>query len=163
VDENALIFRTPWNAFPDITVQTTVAKLKAHPDYDAAKSGDQDAALRVIDQLFKPGKLTDSCDLIVPVLQLDQGKQNMLAVAYALRLGRELGAEVFLGICQSNQVSHTGADAVTGDHSQLVAGKIEPPELGESADSFGQRAQLVAGKIEQLEPGKLANRLGQRV
>ncbi len=26
---------------------------------------------------------------------------------------KEIGAEVFLGICQSNQVSHTGADAVT--------------------------------------------------
>jgi len=103
-----VIFRSPWNGFPDVAVQTTVAKLKSHPDYDAAKHGDQDAALRVIAQVFKPGKVTDSCDLIVPVLQLDQGKQNMLAIAYALRLGRELGAEVFLGICQSNQVSHTG-------------------------------------------------------
>jgi hypothetical protein len=91
VDENALIFRTPWNAFPDITVQTTVGKLKSHPDYHAAKAGDQDAALRVIDQVFKPGKLTDSCDLIVPVLQLDAGRQNMLAVAYALRLGQASG------------------------------------------------------------------------
>ena len=108
-----MIFRTPWNAFPDVAVQTTVGKLKSHPDYDAAKAGDQDAALRVIDRVFKPGKVTDSCDLIVPVLQLDQGKQNMLAVAYALRLSRELGAEVFLGISQSNQVSHTGADAIT--------------------------------------------------
>jgi len=106
-------FPYSWNAFPDITVQTTVAKLKAHPDYDAAESGDQDAALRVIDQLFKPGKLTDSCDFIVPVLQLDAGKQNMLAVAYAVRLAKEIGGEVFLRICQSNQVSHTGADAVT--------------------------------------------------
>ncbi len=52
-------------------------------------------------------------DFIVPVLQLDAGKQNMLAVAYAVRLAKEIGAEVFLGICQSNQVSHTGADAVT--------------------------------------------------
>jgi hypothetical protein len=86
---------------------------KSHPDYDAAKVGDQDAALRVIAQVFKPGKVTDSCDLIVPVLQLDAGRQNMLSIAYALRLGRELGAEVFLGICQSNQVSHTGADAIT--------------------------------------------------
>jgi predicted amidophosphoribosyltransferase len=108
-----VIFCSPWNGFPDVAVQTTVGKLKSHPDYDAAKSGDQDAALGIIDQVFKPGKLTDSCDLIVPVLQLDQGKQNMLAIAYALRLGRELGAEVFLGICQSNQVSHTGADAIT--------------------------------------------------
>ena len=47
------------------------------------------------------------------MLQLDAGKQNMLAVAYAVRLAKEIGAEVFLGICQSNQVSHTGADAVT--------------------------------------------------
>ena len=87
-----MIFRTPWNAFPDITVQTTVAKLKSHPDHGAAKSGDQDAALRLIGELFKPGKVTDACDLIVPVLQLDQGKQNMLAIAYALRLGRELAS-----------------------------------------------------------------------
>jgi hypothetical protein len=108
-----VIFRSPWNGFPDVAVQTTVAKLKSHPDYDAAKHGDQDAALRVIAQVFKPGKVTDSCDLIVPVLQLDQGKQNMLAVAYAVRLAKEIGAEVFLGICQSNQVSHTGADAIT--------------------------------------------------
>ena len=49
----------------------------------------------------------------MPVLQLDAGKQNMLAVAYAVRLAKEIGAQVFLGICQSNQVSHTGADAVT--------------------------------------------------
>ena len=54
-------------------------------------------------------KVTDPCDLIVPVLQLDRGKQNMLAVAYAVRLAKEIGAEVFLGIRQSNQVSHTGA------------------------------------------------------
>ena len=53
MDENALIFRTSWNAFPDITVQTTVAKLESLSSYDDAKSGDQDAALRVIDQIFK--------------------------------------------------------------------------------------------------------------
>jgi len=35
------------------TVQTTVAKLESLSSYDDAKSGDQDAALRVIDQIFK--------------------------------------------------------------------------------------------------------------
>ena len=34
-----MIFRTPWNAFPDVAVQTTVAKVKSHPDYDAARLG----------------------------------------------------------------------------------------------------------------------------
>jgi hypothetical protein len=152
VDENALIFRTPWNAFPDITVQTTVGKLKSHPDYHAAKAGDQDAALRVIDQVFKPGKLTDSCDLIVPVLQLDQGKQNMLAVAYALRLGRELGAEVFLGICQSNQVSHTGADAITRILGQpTFVGQIAPGRrvvIVDDVATFGSTLANLRGWIE---------------
>ena len=63
----------------------------------------------------------------MPLLQLDQGKQNMLAVAYVLRLGRELGTEVFLGICQSNQVSHTGADAITRILGQpTFVGEIAP-------------------------------------
>jgi hypothetical protein len=86
-----LIFRTPWNGFPDVTVQTTVPKLKAHPDYAAAKSGNPDAAIRVTNELFKPGKVRDPCDLVVPVLQLDREKQNMLAVAYAVQLAQEKG------------------------------------------------------------------------
>jgi hypothetical protein len=147
-----VIFRSPWNGFPDVAVQTTVAKLKAHPDYDAAKHGDQDAALRVIAQIFKPGKVTDSCDLIVPVLQLDAGKQNMLAIAYALRLGRELGAEVFLGICQSNQVSHTGADAITRILGQpTFLGQIPPGRrvvIVDDVATFGSTLANLRGWIE---------------
>ena len=147
-----MIFRSPWNGFPDVAVQTTVAKLKSHPDYDAAKLGDQDAALRVIAQVFKPGKVTDSCDLIVPVLQLDAGKQNMLAIAYALRLGRELGAEVFLAICQSNQVSHTGADATTRILGQpTFVGQIAPGRrvlIVDDVATFGSTLANLRGWIE---------------
>ena len=147
-----MIFRSPWNAFRDIAVQTTVAKLKSHPDYAAAKSGDQDAALRVIEQIFKPGKVTDPSDLIVPVLQLDAGRQNMLAVAYALRLGRELGAEVFLGICQSNQVSHTGADAITRILGQpTFLGQIAPGRrvvIVDDVATFGSTLANLRGWIE---------------
>ena len=152
MDENALIFRSAWDAFPDIAIQTTVAKLKAHPDYDVAKSGDQDAALRVIAQVFKPGKITGSCDLIVPVLQLDQGKQNMLAIAYALRLGREIGAEVLLGICQSNQVSHTRADAITRILGQpTFLGHIAPGRrvvIVDDVATFGSTLANLRGWIE---------------
>jgi hypothetical protein len=49
------------------------------------------------------------------VLQLDQGKQNMLGVAYALRLGREIGGEVFLGICQSGLYAQTLENSVKVD------------------------------------------------
>jgi hypothetical protein len=147
-----VIFRSPWNGFPDVAVQTTVPKLKSHPDYDAAKHGDQDAALRVIAQVFKPGKVTDSCDLIVPVLQLDAGKQNMLAIAYALRLGRELGAEVFLAVCQSNQVSHTGADATTRILGQpTFVGQIAPGRrvvIVDDVATFGSTLANLRGWIE---------------
>jgi hypothetical protein len=147
-----VIFRSPWNGFPDVAVQTNVPKLKSHPDYDAAKHGDQDAALRVIVQVFKPGKVTDSCDLIVPVLQLDAGKQNMLAIAYALRLGRELGAEVFLAVCQSNQVSHTGADATTRILGQpAFVGQIAPGRrvvIVDDVATFGSTLANLRGWIE---------------
>ena len=112
----------------------------------------QDAALRVIAQVFKPGKVTDSCDLIVPVLQLDAGKQNMLAIAYALRLGRELGAEVFLAVCQSNQVSHTGADATTRILGQpTFVGQIEPGRrvvIVDDVATFGSTLANLRGWIE---------------
>ena len=86
------------------------------------------------------------------MLQLDAGKQNMLAIAYALRLGRELGAEVFLGICQSNQVSHTGADAVTRILGQpTFVGQIEPGRrvlIVDDVATFGSTLANLRGWIE---------------
>jgi hypothetical protein len=90
--------------------------------------------------------------LIVPVLQLDQDKQNMLAVAYALRLGRELGAEVFLGISQSNRVSHTEADAITRIWGQpTFVGQIEPGKrvvIVDDVATFGSTLANLRGWIE---------------
>jgi Phosphoribosyl transferase domain len=147
-----LIFRTPWDGFPDVTVQTTVPKLKAHPDYAAAKSGNPDAAIRVINQLFKPGKVTDPCDLVVPVLQLDREKQNMLAVAYAVQLAHEIGAELFLGVAQSNQVSHTGSSAITRILGQpTFAGTIPPGSrvlIVDDVATFGSTLANLRGWIE---------------
>ena len=109
----------------------------------------QDAALRVIDQLFKPGKLTDSCDLIVPVLQLDAGRQNMLAVP---AVGQRTSAKVFLGICQSNQVSHTGANATTRILGQpTFLGQIAPGRrvvIVDDVATFGSTLANLRGWIE---------------
>src|SRR6266481_1465148 len=91
-------------------------------------------------------------DFIVPVLQLDAGKQNMLAVAYAVRLAKEIGAQVFLGICQSNQVSHTGADAVTRILGQpTFVGQIAGGRrvlIVDDVASFGSTLANLRGWIE---------------
>ena len=76
----------------------------------------------------------------------------MLAVAYALRLGRELGAEVFLGICQSNQVSHTGADGITRTLGQpTFLGQIVPGRrvvIVDDVATFGSTLANLRGWIE---------------
>jgi hypothetical protein len=76
----------------------------------------------------------------------------MLAVAYALRLGRELGAEVFLGISQSNQVSHTGADATTRILGQpTFLGQIPPGRsvvIVDDVATFGSTLANLRGWIE---------------
>jgi hypothetical protein len=76
----------------------------------------------------------------------------MLAIAYALRLGRDLGAEVFLAICQSNQVSHTGADATTRILGQpTFVGQIAPGRrvvIVDDIATFGSTLANLRGWIE---------------
>jgi hypothetical protein len=76
----------------------------------------------------------------------------MLAIAYALRLGRELGAEVFLDISQSNQVSHTGADAITRILGQpTFLGQIAPGRrvvIVDNVATFGSTLANLRGWIE---------------
>src|SRR5438552_3092035 len=61
-----------WGDLPDAVVHTTIAKLKAHPDYAAAKAGAVRPALAVVQSLLKIGKLEELQNehpnaLLVPV------------------------------------------------------------------------------------------------
>jgi hypothetical protein len=56
------VYRSPWRDFPDVIVQTTIAKLKAHPDYPNAKAGNPEAGIRVVSDLLKPDKVTFQID-----------------------------------------------------------------------------------------------------
>jgi diguanylate cyclase (GGDEF)-like protein len=50
--------RSAWpDDFPNATTHTTLQKLKAHPDYAAAKAGDIEAAYRVVNDLVKRDKV----------------------------------------------------------------------------------------------------------
>jgi hypothetical protein len=120
------VYRSPWRDFPDVVVQTTIAKLKAHPDYPNAKAGDPESGIRVVSDLLKPGKVTFKIDAIVPVLQLDANKRNSIPISYAALLATELKVPVSANVLQINQVSHTGADAASRILGQpIFDGKIE--------------------------------------
>jgi hypothetical protein len=49
----AEIFRSAWNDFPDVLVQTTVTKLTTHPKYREAKQGDPTAAVEMLSPFIK--------------------------------------------------------------------------------------------------------------
>jgi hypothetical protein len=42
------IYRTPWNQFPDVIVQTTASKLKSLPEYENAKHFDAELGLGIL-------------------------------------------------------------------------------------------------------------------
>ena len=107
------IYRSPWEDFPDVVVQTTVARLQAQPSYRAAKQGDHEAAREALGPLIKPDKVPWGFDAVVPVAQLDRDHQNALPFVYAYALADHRGAAVLTAVKQDNVVSHTGADART--------------------------------------------------
>lgn len=120
------VYRAPWKDFPDVVVQTTIAKLKAHRDYANAKAGDPESGIRVVSDLLKPGKVKFKIDAIVPVLQFDANKRNWIPISYAALLSQELQVPVLGEVKQSNQVSHTGADAASRILGQpMFDGKVE--------------------------------------
>ena len=88
------VYRLPWGDFPDVIVQTTIAKLKAHPDYPNAKAGNPESGIRVVSDLLKPGKVTFKIDAIVPVLQFDANNRNSIPISYAALLAAELKVPV---------------------------------------------------------------------
>ena len=62
------IYRSPWEDFPDVVVQTTVARMQAQPGYGAAKRGDPEAAFEALRPLLKPEKVPWEFDAVIPVI-----------------------------------------------------------------------------------------------
>lgn len=123
------VLRVEWGAFPAVVVHSTIAKLKAHPAYAAAKAGDAFAALALVRGIVKPDKVPERVDYVVPVVQVDVGKFNAIPVAMARALARANGARIWLETVQTNAVGHTGA---SGLHRLLHQPEFggEPPPAG---------------------------------
>ncbi len=113
--------RTPWQAgFPPVLAQAEYVGLKGHPDYRAAKAGDDLAAGRVAADLIDaaPEQIAaikeivgDRRVIVVPVTAIEKSGRNKLPTAYAGELAERLGGTLDENIVQAAEVHHGGAGA----------------------------------------------------
>ena len=108
---------TSWGEyFPGVVNHTTSSVAKRHPDFYAAKHGDFDAAIRLVDALVKDEKVLEVArlhpDAHVAYIHHRQGDGiNMIPAAYAAKFAA-LGMTVEDDIIAVTNVSHTNASDV---------------------------------------------------
>jgi|GEM_PF-3430329 len=108
----------PWPAnFPKAYAQTHPGKVSNHPDHEAAKAGDVDAAIRLVNDLVKPERMEElgrrypGAKLVAVHAEEATGK-NAIPKTYAEALGSHTGLEVVTGIVQTNLTGHTKKNAL---------------------------------------------------
>lgn len=116
---NVWFSRRGWRAdFPDAVLGHRQGVAQAHPDYSAAKAGDDRAALRLARDLVTDeyvesirGALPEGArPTIVPVLAVEAAGNNRIPAMVAAVLGEKLGLPVSTGIVQARKVGRGGND-----------------------------------------------------
>lgn len=110
--------RTDWNNFPDIILMHSKSTISGHKHYQAAKGGDLDAAIELVNDylnveaLNQLKKMTASHQnvALLPVHAVEMSGRNKIPVAYSAWLGELMGIPVDYGIVQADRVGRTGAD-----------------------------------------------------
>ena len=121
--------------FPDVTTLAGYKEMKNHPDYEAAKTGDTDAAVRLIHSLMTEGANARIMEMaakhpdavLLGIHAIESGGKNEIPQALADYISELTGLETEQDILQSNIVSHTGA----GQNERLYnrakfEGEVEP-------------------------------------
>jgi hypothetical protein len=111
--------RSAWPAeFPEAIFAADIGKAKQHPDYEAAKAGDVDAALSVVESLVDDAAIEklrdaigDKAPIVVPVIAEEATGSNMIPMAYAKVVADSLGLESSIDIIQTVRANHTGSRA----------------------------------------------------
>lgn len=124
--------RFPLAAFPDVVIHAEETQVKRHPEYLAAKSGDIDAADRLVAALINPqavSQLRELCrgqlPLLVPVHALETMGVNEIPAALARALSNALSLTIWDEVAQINTVGHTGASGFHRlAHQALFSGVV---------------------------------------
>ena len=116
--------RAPWGNFPTVIRNGDLGSLSAEPEYAAAKAGDWQAALDIVDRLLSSDTvagvheaLAGAQPLVLPVLAQEASGRNKIPLAFANVLAHRLGLQVETGIGQRAVVGRTGS----GSDHRLVA------------------------------------------
>lgn len=109
--------RRPWGKFPDVLIHAGESRVKNHPAYPSAKSGDAGAALELVRDVFDseiPERLRILCSSSSPILVSAHAyeRQGVNAIPEVLAdvMAEKLDWPVDTGVVQTNVVAHTGAD-----------------------------------------------------
>ena len=151
-----LFSRDGWDEkFPDAVLAHPLNAARDHADYAAAKSGDNEAALRLARDLVTPDYVErvraqlpeGSKPVIVPVVAREASGNNRIPDAAAEVLAHRLGTTVDRSIVQSEKVARSNADAMGRLANQpTFEGTIEPGRqyvlLDDTLTQGGTLAQL---------------------
>ena len=101
------------DAFPAVVNHTSSGMARKHPDFHAAKHGDYEAALRLVDAFVKDSKIADIAQRyphahVVYNHKMQGGDINMIPAAYAAKFSA-IGMTVDHDIIAVTDVSHTNA------------------------------------------------------
>ncbi|MGY3892814.1 LPD38 domain-containing protein [Aeromonas enterica] len=110
--------RTPWKAgFPEVILHGRLADATSHPDYKAAKGGDDAAARRLVHDVLSPdaikqlkGLIGDRSAIALGVHAEEAVSRNAIPQAMADVLGSVLGIDVDVDVVQAAKVGRTAQD-----------------------------------------------------
>lgn len=119
--------RAAWGDFPDVLIHANESAVKKHPDYHAAKTGDADAAARLVSAFVRNNQVEAVARLLggrKPILTSVHAEEfggiNKIPEALADILSLRLGLDTDTDIIQANIVNHTGADGFSRLARQAV-------------------------------------------
>jgi hypothetical protein len=143
--------RSPWTGDEAVDIVATKAVTKAHPDYSAAKTGNSEAAARLVmdimdDEWIKrhAPKIIAESPILVGVHALEGMSVNMIGSAMDEWLSLQFDLPMDRDIVQINKVGHTGSSGWTRLANQaLFEGEVIPGAAYWLLDDFvGQGGTL---------------------
>ncbi len=162
-DDAVLYSRRGWSEeFPDTVLAHPLSFLNSHPDYVAAKAGDDAAALRVARDAITPEFMEQvralipkgSRPRIVPVLAIEGAGKNRIPLMAAEVLAQRLGLETDTRPVQAQKVGRTQSNALERIANQpTFAGKVAAGDYLIIDDTLTQGGTLAQMKTHIEDNG----------